>query len=143
MLSRPHSKATTLVFRPLYLSSHLVFKPTLAEAFSTSMSGIKTVFGGGGLKPGPEEDATVQYILKLLKAHDVKNIDTAQLYAGSEALLGAAAACQYFIVDTKWPGGYIPGTSKKDDIIQRAEASLESLKTDQVLPQHQSHPSTM
>lgn len=90
---------------------------------------IKIIFGG--LVPGRPVDEVNQFLSKL-QEHGVKNIDTAQLYGNSEELLGQAGAPSRFIVDTKHIGGFEGGQSTKDQVIARAEKSLENLKTDNV-----------
>jgi diketogulonate reductase-like aldo/keto reductase len=70
-----------------------------------SGSGIKTVFGGGSVGFGVFKTVEECHeVFKILKAHGVETIDTAQLYGDSEKILGEAKAGEQFIIDTKTPG---------------------------------------
>ena len=80
---------------------------------------------------GPErafqDEKTVNEMLDLLEKKGVKHIDTAQLYTGSEKLLGEANAGSRFIIDTKWKGGFA-GELNTKTIVESAKISLETLK---------------
>ena len=68
--------------------------------------GIPIVFGGAGIGPGkafPDADAA-KPLLDALEAGGCKIIDTAQLYGGSEEVLGQVDAPKRFIIDTKHAG---------------------------------------
>ncbi len=54
------------------------------------MSGIKVIFGGGGLRPerGFPDGNAVREALDVLEANGIDTIDTARLYGPSETLLG-------------------------------------------------------
>ena len=93
---------------------------------------LKIVFGGAGFNnlskySTPEK---VEEMLKLLETEGVKAVDTAQVYGNSEELLGETDAASRFIIDTKYPGGLVPGESTKEIVIAAAEESLKKLKTD-------------
>ncbi|CAD0091772.1 unnamed protein product [Aureobasidium vineae] len=83
-----------------------------------SGSGIKTVFGGGAVGYGAYKTVEECHdIFKILKAHNVDTIDTAQLYGDSEKILGEAKAGDQFIIDTKTPGGFGPPANTAPDVI--------------------------
>jgi len=94
---------------------------------------VKTVFGGYPLSDSatfntPEERAK---ILDALIANGVKNIDTARLYPGSEEAIGQLEKRKEFVIDTKIPGGFVPGHIGKDDVIAATQDSLDKVKIDQ------------
>lgn len=98
------------------------------------MSGIKSVFGGAGIRDGspfgtPEG---LEQLFEILKQYGVKTIDTAQLYGPSEGLLGTAKAGEQFIIDTKATGGFVPGSGTKDGIITGVQESLKKLHVKKV-----------
>jgi aflatoxin B1 aldehyde reductase len=67
-----------------------------------SGSGIKTVFGGASVGYGVfKTKEECHDVFKILKAHGVETVDTAQLYGDSEKILGEANVGDQFIVDTK------------------------------------------
>ena len=93
---------------------------------------LKIVFGGAGFNnfsrfSTPEK---VEEVLKVLETESVQVIDTAQAYGTSEELLGQTNAASRFIVDTKYPGGLVPGKSTEEIVIAAGEESLKKLKTD-------------
>lgn len=95
-----------------------------------SGSGIKTVFGGASVGIGTFK--TVEQcdeVFKILKAHGVDTIDTAQLYGSSEQILGEAKAGEQFIIDSKTPGGLSPPTNTKDLILENGHESARKLGT--------------
>ncbi|KAB8737491.1 hypothetical protein FH972_026450 [Carpinus fangiana] len=97
-------------------------------------SGIKIAYGGASIaqRSFVTEEA-VKGVFDVLEAGGVKIIDTAQLYAGSEELLGKTGAASRFILDTKHVGGFGPEEeSSKERVFQRAKESLEKLKTKKV-----------
>lgn len=112
----------------------LTLPQTSSKVGSKKMPGLKVVFGGGMIGIGrpfsSKED--LDAIFAVLKKHDVKAIDTAQLYGNSEELLGSVNAASQFIIDTKWKGGFQPGSPTKEDIIHSAEESMQKLNTDKV-----------
>lgn len=94
---------------------------------------VKTVFGGYPLSDSitfktPEERAK---IADILLANGVKNIDTARLYPGSEVAIGQLEKRKEFIIDTKLPGGFVPGRFSKAHVIEDTQDSLDRVKIDQ------------
>ncbi|EED13755.1 aldo/keto reductase, putative [Talaromyces stipitatus ATCC 10500] len=72
---------------------------------------------------------------KYLSDHGIQTIDTAEIYLGSEELLGAASAVSLgFTIDTKVGHGAGGSTTPatKENVIRSGEASLNRLKTNQV-----------
>lgn len=83
---------------------------------------------------GPEN---LQPALDVLKQHGVTEIDTAELYGTNEADLGAVrptAAAQGFVLSTKNPGGWAPGTAlvPAANLRAKTDAALARLGVDQV-----------
>ncbi|KIX07968.1 uncharacterized protein Z518_02622 [Rhinocladiella mackenziei CBS 650.93] len=72
-----------------------------------------------------EEDLHV--LFSTLKAHDVKILDSAQLYGKSEQRLGEVKAGEQFTIDTKWVAGWVPGSATKENIINSARDSVKKL----------------
>lgn len=99
------------------------------------MSGIKVIFGGGGLRPerGFPDSAAVKEALDVLEANDIDTIDTARIYGSSETLLGAAGAPSRFTIDTKIAGGFAAGSLSKEALKSSVETSLKELRVDKVL----------
>lgn len=111
------------------------------------MSGIKSVFGGGGISHAPfGSSQALEPLFALLESEGVKTIDTAQIYGDSEKLLGGAKAGTRFTLDTKHAGGAKPGNTRAD-LVKWAKESIERLQVDKVCKQlssafsHTSHPS--
>ncbi|KAL9623631.1 MAG: hypothetical protein Q9160_002087 [Pyrenula sp. 1 TL-2023] len=98
------------------------------------MSGIKILLGGGSINSELyfKDEVTTNELLDILKKEGVKRIDTAQLYGDSESILGRANAGKDFIIDTKVPGGFQPGSSAKASIVKTVPESIERLKVDKV-----------
>lgn len=94
------------------------------------MSGLKVAFGGAGV--GPErtfkDEETCKKLYDVLEKGGCKIIDSAQLYAGSEQLLGETDAGSRFTIDTKWMGGFQPGLLNTKIIVESAKESMEKLK---------------
>lgn len=78
--------------------------------------------------------ATTTQWLDALEAGGCKTIDSAQMYAGSEKLLGEAnAGKRGFVVDTKDPaGGAGPDKMKPEEIEPKLRESLKQLNMSQV-----------
>jgi len=93
------------------------------------MPGIQTAFGGAmiGTERAFKDEKAMEEVMKVLESEGVKIIDTAQLYEGSEALLGKVSAWKRFIIDTKATGGFKPGSTKKDALVSAAKESMERL----------------
>lgn len=94
------------------------------------MSGLPVIFGGAGI--GPErtfKDASlVKELYTVLEKGGVKTIDSAQLYAGSEQLIGETDGASKFTIDTKWQGGFTGALNTKT-IVESAKESMKLLKT--------------
>lgn len=75
----------------------------------------------------------MQEFLDCLKRHNIKELDTARVYAGgkSEELLGAVNAYSQFDVSTKAPA-FAPGSLSEVNIIRNCERSLVALKQEKV-----------
>lgn len=94
---------------------------------------VKLVLGGASF--GDESQYPVDKIneaLDLLKAHEVKEIDTAAIYQQSEMLLGKVNAASRFNISTKYPGGFTPKPTTTQTVVEAGTASLVSLQTNQV-----------
>ncbi|KAK7698821.1 hypothetical protein SLS64_012172 [Diaporthe eres] len=91
-----------------------------------SGSDLKLSVGTTGF-PGAEK---LQPALDAVKAAGIKEIDTAEMYGNNEVDLGSVGAADSFILSTKNPGGWQPGSLK--EITTRFNASLDKLKTKQV-----------
>jgi aflatoxin B1 aldehyde reductase len=93
------------------------------------MSGLKVAFGGAAISPGRAfgDEKTVNELLDLLEKKGCKIIDSAQLYPGSEKLLGEFNAGARFTIDTKWGGGFAPGMLATKVIVDSTKTSLETL----------------
>ena len=95
--------------------------------------GIKIIFGTATATNPPYDN--FEYMgkaLDILQAHNVDALDSAQLYAPSEKVLGEAKAGDRFSIDTKWAAGIRPGGANKEDIIKSATTSIQALNVKQV-----------
>ncbi|KAL5336683.1 putative aldehyde reductase, partial [Aspergillus crustosus] len=96
---------------------------------------VQLIFGGASLG-GMEADFTsasdTQEALDLLEAGGVQTIDTARIYTNSEHFLGEVNGASRFAIDTKYPGGFSPAPSSKEDVLKSVEESLRELKTEQI-----------
>ncbi|KAJ6561908.1 aldehyde reductase [Mycena capillaripes] len=95
---------------------------------------VKAVFGGFPIGPGkyfPDEES-IEKVYKLLEEGGCDTIDTARIYTNSEEWMGKTAAGKRFTIDTKTPGGFVPGSSTGETIPQHAKESVELLRVDQV-----------
>ncbi|KAF2444606.1 putative oxidoreductase [Karstenula rhodostoma CBS 690.94] len=95
-----------------------------------SANGIKIAFGGAAWLSSSVDEVTEW--LAFLKKSGIEIIDTAQMYGGSEVVMGNAGAASSFTVDTKTPGGFNEQPNTKDVVINSGKKSLENLKTDSV-----------
>jgi len=91
---------------------------------------VKAVFGGGTIGRTFTDEETIEKVYKLLKEGGCDNIDTALLYGNgkSEELLGKTGARKQFVIDSKTPGGFRPG-SNGATILQHAKDTVERLGT--------------
>jgi len=94
-----------------------------------SQQSIKVVYGTAGAL---FTDENAPEIYKILEENGCKNVDTAQLYEGKEAVIGRTGGAKRFIVDTKEFGGFKAKMATKDGIVKRGQESMEKLATDQV-----------
>ncbi|KAJ7472181.1 aldehyde reductase [Mycena latifolia] len=95
---------------------------------------VKAVFGGYPIGPEkyfPDEES-IEKLYKLLEEGGCDTIDTARIYGNSEEWIGKTGGGKRFIVDTKAPGGFIPGSSTGEAIPQLAKESVEQLGVDKV-----------
>lgn len=74
----------------------------------------------------------VEKLYSVLLKHNVKEIDTAQLYQESENKLGETKAGERFTLHTKWAGGWQPGWATRDNIVNSAKESMKKLGVKQV-----------
>lgn len=97
-------------------------------------AGIAIVYGAapvGNSDPfSTAED--VEKLYSVLLKHNVKEIDTAQLYEESENKLGETRAGERFTLQTKWAGGYYPGWATHENIVNSATESMKKLGVKQV-----------
>ncbi|KAB8228854.1 NADP-dependent oxidoreductase domain-containing protein [Aspergillus alliaceus] len=97
---------------------------------------VQLIFGGASLGPSMETEFVsleeTKNALSLLESGGVKTIDTARVYPSSEEWLGQAGAAARFSINTKYPGGFAPEASSREDVIKSADESFRLLKTDQV-----------
>jgi aflatoxin B1 aldehyde reductase len=97
-------------------------------SYTMSGSGIKTVFGGASVGYGVfKTKEECHDVFKILKAHGVETVDTAQLYGDSEKILGEAKVGDQFIVDTKTPGGFKSEPDSSDTIVKNGHESKKIL----------------
>ncbi|KAK7018303.1 aflatoxin B1 aldehyde reductase member 4 [Favolaschia claudopus] len=100
----------------------------------SSVVPVKAIVGGyafGHPKSFPDVES-IDKAYKLLKELGCDNIDTARVYGKSEEWLGKTGAGKLFTIDTKTPGGAIPGTSTREGIMQHITDSLGLMKVNQV-----------
>ncbi|KAK7022090.1 aldehyde reductase [Favolaschia claudopus] len=95
---------------------------------------VKAVFGGFPLGPGMPfaDEESIEKVYKLLEEGGCTAIDTARIYGASEEWLGKTGAGKRFTIDTKAPGGFVPGSSTGDNILQFAKESTGLLKVESV-----------
>ncbi|KAJ6459516.1 aldehyde reductase [Mycena sanguinolenta] len=97
---------------------------------------VKLVFGGAAIGPGmglvfPNEES-IEKVYQLLERGGCNTIDTSRAYPASEEWMGKTGAGKRFIIDSKTPGGLIPGTSTGEGIPQHAKETVERLGVDNV-----------
>jgi len=85
---------------------------------------------GTATAAGWSSEHTTEF-LQILEKHNVKELDTAYVYTGSEEVLGKIDAPKKFIIDTKAPG-FKPGALTKQNIIDGINKSLKDLGTTSV-----------
>lgn len=96
--------------------------------------GIPVVFGTASFGSSEEYTTPEQLanVFSILKKHNVKILDSAQLYGPSEVTLGSVKAGDKFTIDTKWLGGWQKGISTKQYMIDSAKESIKKLGVEQV-----------
>ncbi|KAI1776452.1 aldehyde reductase [Hypoxylon cercidicola] len=104
------------------------------------------IFGAAMISSDSGFDTTekVQSFLDTLLGLGIDTLDTAFIYGDSEEQLGKANASARFLIDTKFPGGFVSDSSSKDKVIETGQLSLQRLKTDSVnvYYQHAPEPAT-
>lgn len=105
---------------------------------TTNATMVKVIVGmmGSSVASGSKSMATpsqVQDFLSVVKAHKIREIDTARVYNGgkSEELLGEVSAYNTFAVSTKAPA-FSPGSLQREKIIENCNKSLKALGQDKV-----------
>jgi aryl-alcohol dehydrogenase-like predicted oxidoreductase len=98
------------------------------------MSGIQTIFGGAQFqREGRFADpATLLKVYDALEKGGVRKIDTAHIYGASEEILGQTGGSKRFEIDTKAPGGLIPGSITTQGVQGFAHRSKKLLDVEQV-----------
>ncbi|KAH8681687.1 aldehyde reductase [Xylariales sp. PMI_506] len=94
---------------------------------------VTVVFGAGsiGNKESFISDEDLGTVFKILKRHNIRSLDSGQLYGNSEARLGEMKAGDSFDIDTKWLCGHSPGFSTKANILSSSMDSLRKLGIEQ------------
>jgi aflatoxin B1 aldehyde reductase len=94
----------------------------------------KLVFGGFTIieQCFPTQEK-VQELFDLLKKHNIHTIDTARIYSAgaNESYIGQQPGHVDFAIDTKWGGGFTPGTLSKASVISEADDSYSKMKIKQ------------
>src|SRR4051812_41145032 len=91
---------------------------------------IPLVFGTTGVhsKGSFRAKETVNEVLDTVLAHGIKHIDTAQIYGDAETVLGeAGVADRGFVVDTKSPGVFVPGSLEPSKLEADLRGSIARL----------------
>jgi aflatoxin B1 aldehyde reductase len=96
--------------------------------------GIETIFGGAGFQREGlfAVPSTVPKVYAALEDAGVCKIDTAHTYGASEEILGQTGGSTRFEIDTKAPGGNIPGSLTKQGVQGFAHRSKHHLGVEQV-----------
>ncbi|KAK5994317.1 Oxidoreductase sirO [Cladobotryum mycophilum] len=95
---------------------------------------LKLVFGAAGVSTGasystPEK---IDELFETLDSEGINQLDTAQIYGDSEEQLGKVKAHSRFIIDTKHGGGFVPGSSTREQVVARGLESFKKLGADKV-----------
>ena len=99
-----------------------------------SKESIQTVFGGAQFqREGRFADpSTLLKVYDALERSRVRKIDTAHIYGASEEILGQTGGSKRFEIDTKAPGGLIPGSMTAQGVQGFATRSKKLLAVEQV-----------
>ena len=97
-------------------------------------TGIQTIFGGAQFqREGRFADpATLLKAFDALEKAGVRKIDTAHIYGASEEILGQTGGSARFAIDTKAPGGLVPGSMTAQGVQGFAQRSKKLLDVEQV-----------
>ncbi|KAJ7779939.1 NADP-dependent oxidoreductase domain-containing protein [Mycena metata] len=102
----------------------------------SNSSALKLVFGGAPISPNPNfgayfpDEESIEKLYQLLEEGGVDAIDTACAYGSSEEWIGKTGGGKRFPVDSKTPGGFIPGSSTGESIPQHAKESVERTRVE-------------
>lgn len=97
-------------------------------------TGIQTIFGGAQFqREGRFADpSTLLKVYDALENANVRKIDTAHVYGASEEILGQTGGSTRFDIDTKAPGGLVPGSVTAQGVQGFAHRSRTLLGVEQV-----------
>jgi hypothetical protein len=95
---------------------------------------IKSVFGGGPIGEGKDfpDAPMIEQLYRLLEEGGCHTIDTGRLYSNSEEWIGKTHGGDRFIIDSKTPGGFVPGGSSSEGILKHAKETVERLGVESV-----------
>lgn len=83
---------------------------------------VPLVFGGASINTGGGAFSTsisINELFDILEETGINSIDAAQLYGDCEVLLGQAqVAKRAFAIDSKSPGGWIPGSLEPQKLVR-------------------------
>ena len=101
----------------------------MAPKVVVGLMGSSVAKGAGSL----QTTEGIKSFLSVCKRHDVKELDTARVYAGgrSEEMAGSVGACKDFAVSTKAPA-FAPKSLSYEKIVDNCEKSLKALQTEKV-----------
>lgn len=87
-----------------------------------SAPSIKPIFGGAilGTTPTFPTEASVLDVYRRLEEGGCTTIDTTHDWPDAEAWLGKTKAGTRFTIDSKTPGGIVPGQSTAEGIVRQA-----------------------
>jgi len=91
------------------------------------MSKVKIIIGGPVFNRGSdfEDPSTLHSMIELLNTHGINEIDSAPMYDGCETFCQTnALGAKGFIIDTKVPGGFEPGSSTREGVVRILKKSL-------------------
>ena len=96
---------------------------------------IKPVFGALALGTSDKfrGEAITEDVFRRLEEGGCQNLDTGHDWPGSEEWLGKMKAGSRFTIDSKTPGGLIPGASTGANILRHAEEMVRDLQIKQVI----------